>query len=371
MSQHTRPRLDGEFITEIIAAHGLWKYRLHQALEGGNSSFEPATVRRDNLCPLGTWLYGEARGVLDAGLLAEIKKMHATFHTMTGDLLERSLAGDTETVEAATGPGGEYVILSGVLIRLLDSLRGGSHGTTTAPSDDKDTGDTGDDASAALMLELIGSSLETDAQSHVASSAVRGLDDDLSTLSGATTEMTATIKEIAASAALASSTTTQAKQRADEFGEGVRRLTETITQTEKVLGAIRTIANQTRLLALNASIEAARAGEAGRGFKVVAEEVKELAHQASLAADEANRRVLESQERARETLDVMSGFTESIHASEEAQVGIAAAVEEQSATFEEVARTVVDIASAASRISENVGAVGLAAKSTLAMVSSG
>ena len=363
--------LDSEFIAEIIAAHGLWKYRLHQAMLTRSSAFDPTTVRRDNACPLGKWVYGEARGALHPDLLERIKGLHATFHRMTGDLLARSIAGDTAAVENATRPGGEYALLSGTLIELLDTLRG--HQERARDGDARAGGaaeSEPDPAATALRRELLGSSLETEAQSFVASAAVRRLDADLATLSGATTEMTATIKELAAGAATTASTTAEAKRRADAFGENVRRLTEGIAATELVLASIRTIANQTRLLALNASIEAARAGDAGRGFKVVAEEVKELAHQASVAADEANRRVVESQECARETLDRMQGFTESIDASNDAQAGMAAAVEEQSATTEEVARTVVAMAEAASRISENVGAVNLAATTNLASIRS-
>lgn len=371
-ASHTRPLVDPTFVAEIIAAHGLWKYRLHQAIAERSSAFDPATVRVDNACPLGKWLYAEARTVVPHDLFERVKGMHAAFHQMTGDLLQRSLAGETEAVQRATAPGGEYSILSGTLIRLLDTLRTGATASADVPAGPAiGAGETESAATeparaiTEVLGQVVGSSLETEAQSFVATAAVRSLDDDLGTLSGATTEMTATIKEIAANAAVASSTITEAKQRADEFGNDVRRLTESIAETEKVLGSIRTIANQTRLLALNASIEAARAGDAGRGFKVVAEEVKELAHQASLAADEANLRVQESQERARETLEEMHGFTQSIEASFDAQSGIAAAVEEQSATSEEVARTVVTMAGAANRISENVGAVNLAANVTL------
>ena len=53
--------LPDQFATKIIAAHGLWKYRLHEAITSGHSSFDPAVVELDNRCPFGQWLYGDGQ----------------------------------------------------------------------------------------------------------------------------------------------------------------------------------------------------------------------------------------------------------------------------------------------------------------------
>jgi methyl-accepting chemotaxis protein len=74
-----------------------------------------------------------------------------------------------------------------------------------------------------------------------------------------------------------------------EVSNKISRLGANINQIEEITGAINSIADQTNLLALNAAIEAARAGEAGRGFSVVADEIRKLAEQSKLSSESINR----------------------------------------------------------------------------------
>ncbi|WP_299436096.1 ammonium transporter [uncultured Rhodospira sp.] len=104
-------------------------------------------------------------------------------------------------------------------------------------------------------------------------------------------EIARAITAIADTARAAARTAATASTRAGEAGGAVETLSGAVGEITKVVDAIRAIAAQTRMLALNASIEAQRAGPAGKGFQVVASEVKGLADQAASAADDIAHRI--------------------------------------------------------------------------------
>src|SRR6266568_1033201 len=92
MTNIAQGSLNDSFVTNVIAAHGMWKYRLHAAIERGQSDFSPQTVARDDQCALGKWLYGDARSHLAGSADYErIKELHAAFHRGAAAILERAL----------------------------------------------------------------------------------------------------------------------------------------------------------------------------------------------------------------------------------------------------------------------------------------
>jgi methyl-accepting chemotaxis protein len=164
----------------------------------------------------------------------------------------------------------------------------------------------------------------------------------------------------------------QAMQEMAQVEEVTRSLSHHAEAIESIVTLIRQIASQTNLLALNATIEAARAGEAGRGFSVVAQEVKALAGQTAGATDEIARQIASVQAAARQsaaanssvrlTVDQVRNSSEAIHTAMENQAHtvtiITSAVDETSMSAQALSALIASMQSSTRAITEEIEAQG-------------
>jgi methyl-accepting chemotaxis protein len=174
----------------------------------------------------------------------------------------------------------------------------------------------------------------------------------------------ASIHEIARNAQDAATTARTAVEMAGVTSSTMAALGRSSREIGAVIKVITSIAEQTNLLALNATIEAARAGEAGKGFAVVASEVKELARDTAKATEEIGGRIESMQGDTQRAVEAISEIGKVIERIDNLQTKIAAAVEEQSVTTGEISRNISEATTGTSEIAENIVQVAQAAQST-------
>ena len=173
----------------------------------------------------------------------------------------------------------------------------------------------------------------------------------------ASEQLSASIQEIAAQIGRASMVAQTAVSNGAHAQQRIQSLSDGALKIGDVVQLIRTIAGQTNLLALNATIEAARAGEAGRGFNVVASEVKGLAGQTARSTEEISRQVAAIQEATSGAVAVVGELGRSIEEIAEVFTGIAAAIEQQAAATQEIARNVTENSAAVQAVTERITGV--------------
>ena len=217
---------------------------------------------------------------------------------------------------------------------------------------------------AATSQQMSGNAEETSAQANTVATATQQVTTNLNSVATGAEEMTSTVQSISSNAGEAAKVAAEAVKTANGANATVAKLGESSAEIGQVIKVITSIAQQTNLLALNATIEAARAGEAGKGFAVVANEVKELAKQTAKATEDISQKITAIQDDTKRAVEAIGSITGIINQINDISGTIATAVEEQSATTNEMSRNVQEAAKGSGEISQNIQGVATAAEST-------
>jgi methyl-accepting chemotaxis protein len=221
-------------------------------------------------------------------------------------------------------------------------------------------------SSAANELEAAAQTLnasleQTNAQASTVAAAATEASANVETVATACEELAASVREIGQQVTQSSQVADRAVGTANQTQETAEGLVAAAQKIGEVVSLIQAIAEQTNLLALNATIEAARAGEAGKGFAVVASEVKNLASQTAKATEDITQQIGEVQDGTQRTVGAIRDIAAVIGESREIAATIASAVEEQDAATQEISRNVQQASAGTQEVSGAIVQVSQAA----------
>jgi methyl-accepting chemotaxis protein/CHASE3 domain sensor protein len=224
-------------------------------------------------------------------------------------------------------------------------------------------------SSSAVQLEAAAGTLSRTAEttqslSGMAAGASEEACSSMQSVAAATEELSASVDEIGRQARESTRIADGAVAQAQQTDARIGKLSRAAQEIGDVVKLITAIAEQTNLLALNATIEAARAGEAGRGFAVVASEVKSLASQTAKATDEISSHIAGMQGATQESVAAIKEIGSTIGQISTIASTIATAVQQQSEATQEIARSVQTVAQGTQETADNITQVNRGATET-------
>jgi len=207
------------------------------------------------------------------------------------------------------------------------------------------------------------------------SSTSEQMSQSMNTVAGAMEEMSASINEVASNSQQSGTVADQATAMADTATQAMQGLGDAAQGIDDVTQIITEIAEQTNLLALNATIQAASAGKAGKGFAVIAKEIKDLAVQSALSSADIGRRIETVQTETQNAVTIIDNISKIIQEISRATRVVKDAVKQQINTVDEIsanalqtdrgssaiAKAIAEVAQSAGDMSENAGEAAKAA----------
>ncbi|MEO5337137.1 MAG: methyl-accepting chemotaxis protein [Magnetospirillum sp. WYHS-4] len=197
----------------------------------------------------------------------------------------------------------------------------------------------------------------TEGVSEAAAGAAHDASASVDAVASAAEDLTLSIQQIGQQVAKSTQIADRAVSEAQSTDAKIQGLARAAQKIGEVVDLITDIAEQTNLLALNATIEAARAGEAGKGFAVVASEVKNLANQTAKATEEIGAQIGGIQTATRDAVTAIQGIGTVIGQINEITTAIAAAVGKQAAATASISSNAQEAARSTQETTSNIGEV--------------
>ncbi|CAK0763564.1 hemerythrin [Azospirillaceae bacterium] len=204
--------------------------------------------------------------------------------------------------------------------------------------------------------------------SSIASTAAEQANKNAYSVSSVASELAHTIGSIGKQVSHAAGVASSAVEEAGTTTGRIRNLSQTVSSISEVLKLISGIASQTNLLALNATIEAARAGEAGRGFAIVAGEVKNLANQTGKATEDIATRIGRVQKETAEAVEAIAHISHTISSISEIATNIAVDMARQEETTQAIVRHASEAAERTQIVTERITDVTDVAQNSIQIV---